>query len=104
MRFDDVAKNMGKRRGKIQEEYDLLLINGDSVLRQSLLALTQLKQDKNLPIKQCVSNEGLCSGGSDGLENLAWSEMKSSLHFIQALLPVLVVSWLMHLTLQLSRK
>jgi len=31
MRFEDVTKNMGKHRGKTQEEYDLVLTNGDSI-------------------------------------------------------------------------
>jgi hypothetical protein len=29
--FDDVTKNMSKHRGKLQEEYDLVLTNGDAV-------------------------------------------------------------------------
>jgi hypothetical protein len=29
--FDDVTKNMSKHRGKIQEEYDLVLTNGDAI-------------------------------------------------------------------------
>jgi len=29
--FDDVTKNMEKHRGKIQEEYDIFLTNGDSI-------------------------------------------------------------------------
>ena len=31
VRFDDVVKNMEKHRGKIQEEYDLVMTNGDAV-------------------------------------------------------------------------
>lgn len=31
IRFDDITKNMEKRRGKIQEEYDLFLTNGDAI-------------------------------------------------------------------------
>ncbi len=31
LKFDDVTKNMAKHRGKIQEEYDLFLTNGDAV-------------------------------------------------------------------------
>jgi predicted AAA+ superfamily ATPase len=31
IRFDDVSLNLFKHRGKIQEEYDLLLTNGDSL-------------------------------------------------------------------------
>ena len=31
IRFDDVTKNMDKHRGKIQEEYDLVMTNGDAV-------------------------------------------------------------------------
>jgi len=31
MRFDDVTKNMEKHRGTTQEEYDLVLSNGDSI-------------------------------------------------------------------------
>jgi hypothetical protein len=29
--FDDITKNMFKHRGKLQEEYDLFLTNGDSI-------------------------------------------------------------------------
>jgi Holliday junction resolvase-like predicted endonuclease len=29
--FDDVVKNMEKHRGQIQEEYDLVMTNGDAV-------------------------------------------------------------------------
>ena len=29
--FDDVVKNMDKHRGKIQEEYDLVMTNGDAI-------------------------------------------------------------------------
>lgn len=29
--FDDVTKNMAKHRGKIQEEYDIFLTNGESI-------------------------------------------------------------------------
>ena len=29
--FDDVVKNMEKHRGKIQEEYDLVMTNGDAI-------------------------------------------------------------------------
>ena len=29
--FDDITKNMAKHRGKIQEEYDLFLTNGDAI-------------------------------------------------------------------------
>jgi len=29
--FDDITKNMAKHRGKMQEEYDLFLTNGDSI-------------------------------------------------------------------------
>ena len=29
--FDDITKNMEKHRGKIQEEYDLFLTNGESI-------------------------------------------------------------------------
>ncbi len=31
IRFDDVTKNMAKHRGKLQEEYDLVMTNGDVV-------------------------------------------------------------------------
>jgi len=31
IRFDDVVKNMEKHRGKIQEEYDLVMTNGDAI-------------------------------------------------------------------------
>ncbi len=31
IRFEDVMKNSSKQRGKIQEEYDLILTNGDSL-------------------------------------------------------------------------
>lgn len=31
IRFEDVAKNMEKHRGKIQEEYDLVMTNGDAI-------------------------------------------------------------------------
>ena len=31
LKFDDITKNMEKHRGKIQEEYDLFLTNGDSI-------------------------------------------------------------------------
>lgn len=31
IRFDDVVKNMEKHRGKIQEEYDLVMTNGDAL-------------------------------------------------------------------------
>jgi len=31
LKFDDVTKNMAKHRGKIQEEYDLFLTNGNAV-------------------------------------------------------------------------
>lgn len=31
IRFDDVAKNMEKHRGQIQEEYDLVMTNGDAI-------------------------------------------------------------------------
>ncbi|MEI6705515.1 MAG: hypothetical protein WCK96_00095 [Methylococcales bacterium] len=31
IRFDDVTKNMAKHRGKLQEEYDLVITNGDVV-------------------------------------------------------------------------
>lgn len=29
--FDDVVKNMEKHRGQIQEEYDLVMTNGDAI-------------------------------------------------------------------------
>jgi len=29
--FDDITKSMAKHRGKIQEEYDLFLSNGDAI-------------------------------------------------------------------------
>ena len=29
--FDDIATNMKKHRGKIQEEYDLVMTNGDAI-------------------------------------------------------------------------
>jgi len=29
--FDDITKSMAKHRGKIQEEYDLFLTNGDAI-------------------------------------------------------------------------
>jgi len=29
--FDDITKNMAKHRGKIQEEYDIFLTNGESI-------------------------------------------------------------------------
>ncbi len=29
--FDDITKNMGKHRGKTQEEYDIFLTNGDAI-------------------------------------------------------------------------
>ncbi len=31
IRFDDVVKNMEKHRGNIQEEYDLVMTNGDAI-------------------------------------------------------------------------
>jgi len=31
IRFDDVVKNMEKHRGQIQEEYDLVMTNGDAI-------------------------------------------------------------------------
>jgi len=31
LKFDDITKNMEKHRGKIQEEYDIFLTNGDSI-------------------------------------------------------------------------
>jgi len=31
LKFDDVTKNMEKHRGKIHEEYDLFLTNGESI-------------------------------------------------------------------------
>ncbi|MFU8790165.1 MAG: hypothetical protein ACNA7G_14135 [Methylobacter sp.] len=31
IRFDDVTKNMEKHRGQIQEEYDLVMTNGDAI-------------------------------------------------------------------------
>jgi Holliday junction resolvase-like predicted endonuclease len=31
VRFDDVVKNMEKHRGQIQEEYDLVMTNGDAI-------------------------------------------------------------------------
>ena len=31
VRFDDVVKNMEKHRGDIQEEYDLVMTNGDAI-------------------------------------------------------------------------
>ncbi len=31
IRFDDVTKNMAKHRGQIQEEYDLVMTNGDVI-------------------------------------------------------------------------
>jgi hypothetical protein len=31
IRFDDVVKNMEKHRGKIQEEYDLVMTNGNAI-------------------------------------------------------------------------
>ena len=31
IRFDDVVKNMEKHRGKIKEEYDLVMTNGDAI-------------------------------------------------------------------------
>jgi len=31
LRFDEVTKNMTKHKGKIQEEYDIFLTNGDSI-------------------------------------------------------------------------
>jgi len=31
IKFDDITKNMEKHRGKIQEEYDLFLTNGESI-------------------------------------------------------------------------
>jgi Holliday junction resolvase-like predicted endonuclease len=31
IRFDDITKNMQKHRGDIQEEYDLLMTNGDAI-------------------------------------------------------------------------
>jgi len=31
IRFEDVMKNLFKQRGKIQEEYDLIMTNGDSL-------------------------------------------------------------------------
>ena len=31
IRFDDISMNLSKRRGQLQEEYDLLLTNGNSI-------------------------------------------------------------------------
>ncbi len=31
IRFDDVVKNMEKHRGQIQEEYDLVMTNGNAI-------------------------------------------------------------------------
>jgi len=40
--FDDIAQNMKKHRGKIQEEYDIILTNGNSI------AIIEVKQKTHI--------------------------------------------------------
>jgi len=49
--FDDITKNMEKHRGKIQEEYDIFLTNGDSIAIVEVKYKAHLEDIKKLERK-----------------------------------------------------
>jgi len=49
--FDDITKNMAKHRGKMQEEYDIFLTNGDSIAIVEVKYKAHLEDVKKLEQK-----------------------------------------------------